>query len=152
MKVSILSWLFILLFAFSARADHITGGEMFYTYTDLGNNLYRYNFTLKLFMRCNSGRQFSNPTTVSVFDRLTNVRITDIKANLASEQTLSLTTFSPCITNPPNVCYVVGYYYFTIDLTANENGYTIASQVNYRIAGISNFGGGYSLIGATYTA
>ncbi|MGE5519148.1 MAG: T9SS type B sorting domain-containing protein, partial [Candidatus Dadabacteria bacterium] len=40
----------------------------------------------------------------------------------------------------------------TIDLTANENGYTIASQVNYRIAGISNFGGGYSLIGATYTA
>jgi gliding motility-associated-like protein len=152
MKVAFLSWLFFLLFANTAKADHITGGEMFYTFSDLGNSNYRYSFTLKLFMRCNSGRQFSNPTTVSIFDRSTNSRIKDINVGLASQETLQLSSFSPCITNPPNVCYVVGYYYFSIDLPASENGYLVASQVNYRIAGIDNFNSGYSLVGATYTS
>ena len=139
--------------AFTARADHITGGEMYYTLVSSGNAQYQYAFTLKLYMRCNSGRQFSNPTIVSVFDRLTHARIMDLSVPLSNQVEISLPPNSnPCVFNPPNVCYDVGYYQFTVTLPASANGYLLSSQVNYRIAGINNLTSGYGLIGATYTA
>jgi gliding motility-associated-like protein len=135
-----------------AHADHITGGEMFYTSSGNINGTQQYAFTLKLFMRCNSGRTFNNPTTVSIFDRLTNQRISDVSVALSNQETISLNTNNPCISNPPTVCYVVGYYDFVLNLPESVNGYTVAAQVNFRIAGITNLTGGYSQIGATYTA
>ncbi|MBC7903355.1 MAG: hypothetical protein H7Y27_08025, partial [Gemmatimonadaceae bacterium] len=55
--------LLILLAVFmTAKADHITGGEMYYSYGGFVNGKHNYNVTLKFFMRCNSGRQFNNPT------------------------------------------------------------------------------------------
>ena len=134
-----------------ARADHITGGEMFYTYLGKVNGNNQYRVTLKLFMRCNSGRQFNDPTIVSVFDRLTNERIQNISVPLTAQDFLSLNNTNPCITNPPLVCYNMGMYEFTVILPDNVNGYLLASQVNFRIAGISNLENGYSQIGATYT-
>ena len=137
---------------FCARADHITGGEMFYTYAGSAGGVFRYTVTLKLFMRCNSGRVFSNPSYITVFEKNTNRRVSDIAVGLSSQQTLSAVSTNPCITDPPTVCYVVGYYTATLSLTASANGYLLASQVNYRIAGINNLASNYGLIGATYTA
>lgn len=135
-----------------AKADHITGGEIFYTYIPGANGTNKYDCTFKLFMRCNSNRQFNNPTIVSIFDRSTNRRVTDISVSLQSSETISINNSDPCITNPPQVCYVVGYYNFVVTLPESPAGYTISSQVNYRIAGIDNLQNGYSNIGATYTA
>jgi gliding motility-associated-like protein len=148
----IIAVFFILGLAGPAQADHITGGEMFYTTNGLSNGLYQYSVTLKLYMRCNSGRQFNNPTIVSIFDRVSGQRISDQTVSLSSQENISLPSNSnPCISNPPNVCYDVGYYRFNISLPASANGYVLASQVNYRIAGINNLAPGYGLIGATYT-
>lgn len=144
--------MFFVLLSLTAKADHITGGEMFYTFGGFSNGTYKYNVTLKLFMRCNSGRVFSNPTVVSVFDRITGARIQDINVSLSDTVRLDLTDPDPCISNPPPVCYVVGYYNFEVNLPGSANGYIISSQVNYRIAGISNLTPGYGLIGATYIA
>ena len=152
MKRFIAFAIFFIGFHLIARADHITGGEMFYTYLGKSGSENQYRVTLKLFMRCNSGRRFNDPTTVSVFDRLTNVRIKDVTVPLLRQENISLNNSNPCITNPPSVCYDVGYYEFLITLPPNENGYLLASQVNYRIAGINNLITGYSQIGATYTA
>src|SRR5258706_9334920 len=107
-------FLLLLGFPFFARADHITGGQMYYTYggTSNGNNIY--NVSLKLYMRCNSGRQFPNPIDVSVFDKLTSGRFTDISTPLVNQETISFTDDNPCITNPPEVCYEVGYYNFDV--------------------------------------
>jgi gliding motility-associated-like protein len=135
-----------------ARADHITGGEMFYTFIGKSGNNYQYAVTLKLFMRCNSGRRFNNPTIVSVFDRITNARIRDLSVPLTKQENIRLSNSNPCITNPPTVCYDVGYYQFTVALPASANGYLLSSQVNYRIAGINNLSQAYGLVGATYTA
>lgn len=137
------------VFSFTASADHITGGEMFYTFNGVSGGLYNYTVTLKLFMRCNSGRQFSNPTVISVFDKGSGNRLQDISVPIASQQTLNLTNFDPCISNPPQVCYEVAYYTFSISLPASAAGYLLASQVNYRIRGISNLDG--TQVGATYT-
>ena len=101
-------------------------------------------------MRCNSGRQFPNPAIISVFDKVSYNRLKDISVGLSNQQTIQLTNPDPCITNPPQVCYVVAYYNFSISLPVTSTGYILASQVNYRINGISNLNGS-SQIGATYS-
>jgi gliding motility-associated-like protein len=142
----------ILLYALISRADHITGGEMFYTLSGTANGEFQYSVTLKFFMRCNSGRLFYNPAIVSVFNKRTNVFVTDVSVSLANQVTLSLTNSNPCITNPPTVCYEVGYYHFNVSLPASADGYKLASTVTYRIQGINNLNPGYNQAGATYTA
>ncbi|MEP6750421.1 MAG: PKD domain-containing protein, partial [Bacteroidota bacterium] len=137
-------------FVLCAKADHITGGEMYYTCTGFSNGEYHYSGTLKLFMRCNSGRQFADPTIISVFDRVTGVNVKDITVPLSNQETISVTSNNPCITDPPLICYVTGFFYFTVSLPASTNGYLLSSQVNFRIAGINNFGS-YVQVGATYT-
>src|SRR5215204_208576 len=152
MKRFIAFCFFLAGISFIAKADHITGGEMFYSYLGRSGSDYQYSVTLKLFMRCNSGRRFNDPTIVSVFDRITNARVRDMAVPLSRQVNISLPNTNPCITNPPTVCYDVAYYEFVVSLPANINGYTLSSQVNYRIAGINNLGSGYSQVGATYTA
>lgn len=146
--------LFIVLLsgvALFAKADHITGGQMYYVYLGGSNGMHNYRVTLMLYMRCNSGREFPNPGFVSVFERGSNTRLQDLQVSLTKQETISLTESNPCITDPPRVCYVVGTYVFDVALEANENGYILSSQVNFRIAGINNLYSGYSQIGATYT-
>ena len=132
------------------RADHITGGEMYYTYAGSSNGLHIYNVTLKLFMRCNSGRQFPNPTVMSAFNKASGSRVQDITVNISNQEIIRLSNQDACITDPPDVCYEVAYYHFTVSLPASTDGYTIASEVNYRIRGINNLSAG-SQVGATYT-
>lgn len=142
--------LFLTASSLFAWADHITGGEMYYTYTGTSGSGYTYNVTLKLFMRCNSGRQFPNPAVMSVFNKGTAARIQDINVNISDRQTVSLITQDACITDPPTVCYEVAYYHFTVTLPGSPEGYIIASEVNYRIRGINNLAPGVQ-VGATYT-
>lgn len=147
----------ILLYIFffcsrAALADHITGGEIYYSFVGISAGQYQYSITLKLFMVCNTTRQFPNPTYVSFFDKGTNVRMKDVSVNLARTELISLTPNSPCITNPPTVCYRVGYYNFNITLPASQDGYILSSQVIYRVDGMKNLVADYDRVGATYTA
>ena len=145
---------FLLMFfvVLVAKADHITGGEMFYTALPGNNGTIQYSVTLKLFMRCNSGREFNNPAVVSIFDRATNTRVRNVDVSLTSQRTISLSDAGPCVTNPPVVCYVIGTYEFVVSLEPSLGGYLLSSQVNFRISGIANLEQGYRNIGATYTA
>jgi gliding motility-associated-like protein len=143
---------FFIALSFKARADHITGGEMFYSFAGKSGTDNKYNVTLKLYMRCNSGRRFNDPTTIAIFDKSTNQKIQEIPVPLAEQSTISLNNQNPCITNPPAVCYVIGFYQFSIVLPPNAGGYLIVGQVNFRIADINNFILGYSQVGATYTS
>ena len=135
-----------------SRASHITGGEMYYTYVGLVSGMHTYQVTLKLYQRCNSGRQFPNPTYVSVFDKSNSVRINDYAVNISSTENLQMTNPDPCITNPPEVCFDVAYYTFQVSVPENMHGYVLSSQVNFRIAGINNLSPGYNNVGAIYTA
>lgn len=153
MKKRLLVLLIILCSCTIARADHITGGEMYYKFVSSSGGLYTYSVTLKLYMRCNSGRQFNNPSTVSVFNRATGARaVPDIRINLSRTEQIKIANPDPCITNPPTVCYDVGYYEFQVIVPSSTTGYLLASQVNYRINTITNLTPGYRNIGATYTA
>ena len=152
MKRLTLHLFFCLAISLCAKADHITGGEMYYSFLSETNGMLHYNVTLKFYMRCNSGRQFTNPTIVGLFDRATNQQVSLMSVSLSGQETISIKDPNPCITNPPSVCYVIGFYHFTMSVPANSAGYTMAAMVNYRIAGINNLVSGYAQVGATYTA
>jgi hypothetical protein len=142
----------VLVFCLSAKAEHITGGEMFYTYVGMVNGQHQYRGTVKLFKNCYSNRQLANPAVVSVFDRVTGQRIEDITVPLSNTENISLTDPNKCITNPPDVCYAIGFYHFEVLLPASPNGYILSAQFVFRIAGINNLSSGYGNVGATYTA
>ena len=149
---TIFSFCFILLLCTIAKAEHITGGEMFYTYVGLVNGEHVYRGTVKLYKNCHSSRQLANPAVLSVFDRLTGARLKDVNLPLNNTETISLTDPNKCITDPPDVCYTIGYYYFEISVPASSNGYILSCQFVYRINGINNLNSGYGNVGATYTA
>jgi gliding motility-associated-like protein len=147
--LKLLKTLFFLFVAVPALASHITGGEMYYTYLGKTGNNHSYRVTLKLFQRCGSGRQFPANNIISIFNRATSARVTDMTVQISGNENIRLTNNDPCITNAPDVCYDIAYYTFDVSLPETQLGYVLASQINYRIEGINNLTGGN--IGATYT-
>ncbi len=152
MRKTLCLLIFLTCFTGRVRANHITGGEMHYTYIGQTAAGYQYNVELKLFMRCNSGRVFPNPIIVSIFDKGSYDRITDMQVPLGNTNTIQLVNSDPCISNPPNVCYETATYQFDITLPASADGYILSASVNFRINGISNIESNASQVGATYTA
>ncbi len=135
-----------------SMAGHISGGEIHYTLVGQSSGEYTYNITLKLYRLCDGGRQINNSTVVSIFNRATNERIRDIIVPLSSKRELKFISTDPCITNPPTVCYEVGFFDFNITLPPSANGYIVSSQVIFRVNNINNLQPGYGNLGATYTA
>ncbi len=152
-EIAVGFWLGLLLcISWQAKADHITGGEMSYRFVGQNGINYAYQVTLKLLMRCNSGRLFPNPIRISVFDKGDASRLQDISVPLGSQTTISLDNNDPCISNPPMVCYEVATYFFDVLVPQNAVGYYLTAQVNFRVNGLSNLIFGSSNVGATYTA
>ncbi|HUP11635.1 MAG TPA: PKD domain-containing protein, partial [Niastella sp.] len=150
MKRIVISCL-LMLMLFTARADHITGGEMSYNFMGESGGRYTYTITAKLFMDCYSNRRLPDPAYFGIFDKGTGARISDLLIKMVRQDRLLLSNPGPCITNPPNVCYDIGLYEFVVSLPAAAEGYIIAIQVVYRVQGINNLSPGYGNIGATYT-
>ncbi len=150
-RILLLAFVF-LAFATLARADHITGGEIFYRFTGMDGPNYTYNITVRLFMLCSSDRQLENPNTFSIFNKSTGQRIRDFPVSLSGPIDNNLNNSNPCITNPPPVCFRIGTYTFSATLPASAEGYVIAAHVVYRVDGMKNLYEGYNQVGATYTA
>jgi len=133
-------------------AEHITGGEMYYTFKGMSGSNYEYIVTLKLYRDCfSAGAQLDASAAIGIFNRTTNALIYNELIPRTKTERLQLNSPGPCITNAPVVCYEVGYYEFTISLPASVNGYTIAYQRCCRINGINNLSSSGSQ-GATYIA
>lgn len=133
-------------------ANHITGGEMYYTLTSVSGNDFSYHVVLKLFRDCNSsGAPLDPSASIGIFTKDNNSMVWNQLVPRSQIIVLNLGSPSPCITNPPIVCYEVGYYEFDVTLPGTPNGYTIAYQRCCRIAGINNLSAS-SNVGATYTA
>jgi gliding motility-associated-like protein len=147
--------IFFILFLFcqEANANHITGGEMYYTFTGQNGNEYTYHVTLKLYRDCFSTGSALDPTAaIAIFNRSSNSLVWSSNAVPRSQIVqLQISAPNPCITNPPQVCYQVGYYEFDVTLPGIASGYLISYQRCCRIIGINNLINS-STVGATYTA
>jgi len=155
MKKFFLFILFITGSTLFAFANHITGGEMYYEFVGMSGSDYKYHITLKLYRDCNApdgSAQLDLTAYIAIFDNKNNSFVVGQNVDKKPTVRLNLSTPNPCITNPPAVCYEIGYYDYEVVLPASEEGYTIVYQRCCRIRGINNLSGNSNDIGATYTA
>jgi len=148
--------IFFLIISFSACcisfANHITGGEMFYTLQSQSGNNYTYSVTLKLYRDCfSSGAPLDAAAPIAIYSS-TGAMVFSNSITQTSFETLQIGSPDPCINNPPAVCYQVGYYTFTVTLPGSAGGYTIVYQRCCRIVGINNIAPPSTSVGATYSA
>ena len=134
-------------------AKHIAGGEMSYVYLGVGStaNSAKYRVTLKLYRDCDTdGAQLDPTATITIFPFGANSFFLNERAPLERTETVSLSTPDPCISNPPRICYQIGYYGTTVELPYTLSGYTISYQRCCRIDGIFNVVNSQNA-GVTYT-
>ena len=152
MKRFFLCLLFFISIALSSMANHISGGEMYYTLVSQSGNNYTYHVTLKLFRDgAGGGPPLSPSEIIVIYEKNTNVIVWNNTVARSSFTTLVLTSPGPCVVNPPQVVYDVSYYEFDVTLPASLHGYTITYARCCRVAGISNVSGSQTT-GVTYTA
>jgi len=134
-------------------ANHITGGEIYYTYTGLdASGNHQYHITLKLYRdHFSSGAPLDAAAAIAIFNTTTGASVWNGNVAMTSQVRLILGSPGPCVNNAPVVDYDVGYYEFDIALPATAAGYTVTYQRCCRIAGINNLSSS-SNVGATYTA
>lgn len=152
----LLFFISLLLLYGTSFANHITGGEMYYVLKSQSGNDYTYEITLKLFRDCNApagSAQLDPSVIIGIYNKSTNVLaqpVSNVQQTRFEKQNLG--TPNPCISNPPSVCYEVGYYVFTVTLPATPSGYIISYQRCCRITGINNIIANSNMHGVTYTA
>lgn len=142
----------------SALAAHVIGGEMRYTYVGPGQaaNSKIYRITLILFRGDDpTGAQLAPNYVVGIFNNDNGAKITGTAANNNWLVTQDVPPgilpvpiiFPTCIQGAPTLEYTYASYSMTIELPANNNGYTAAYQTCCRINGMINVG---NSTGSTY--
>lgn len=129
--------LFSLWCSTRASAHHIKGGWIGYTYQSSTSTTTTYQVTVYLYVSCTT----TGPTdkvVLGVFDGATNSSVLTQTINKTTNYNLTKGTLSPCMTNPPSICYNIYTYQTTITLTNNTGGYVLAVQDAYRIDDIIN--------------
>ena len=151
MKTKFLCIIIGLLLSLSTYANHIVGGEMWYTFVSQSGGIYTYSVTVKLFRDLSSGTLLDNPINIAVYAKGST---TPFDTRVVSQSGLSTLTATPgpCIINPPLVSYQVGLYTFSLSVPASQFGYTIVWARCCRVGSISNIAPPSSNFGATYTA
>ena len=134
--------LILVLFCFltpSIYAKHIKGGWIQYEYvgagTTAGTSIYK--ITVYVFRSCTDPGPM--PSSLGIYDAVTysNIQtITTASYSLVSNDTK--TTFDPCLSNPPVICYQTFTYSTNVTLPNSTNGYMIVAQDANRIANIKN--------------
>ncbi|MBS1627888.1 MAG: gliding motility-associated C-terminal domain-containing protein [Bacteroidetes bacterium] len=143
----------LLLFIRIGFAAHLKGGWISYQYisTDNVNKTNKYSITINQYLLCtSSGAQIDASVALGVFDAVTNNLLNTITVNKTATDILNKTSFNPCLSPVPTVCYRIDKYTTTVDLPFNTNGYTLAVQRCCRIAGIINVSNS-DQVGITYT-
>ncbi len=136
--------LFLLLGIVSAKATHVRGGEIFYTY--FGKSISQPNndsfqITVRLFRKCpdGTGGVPNLPTLIAViFSNQTDG--TQLQTEFIDQTSLtqiSKTEFS-CISNPPIICFDVGLYIKKFSIPRTIDGYVARTVGCCRINGITN--------------
>ncbi len=149
--------LVIFFFSQSVLANHLKGGWIQYEYLGPGAaaNTSSYRITVRQYLDCNStAAQRDANVFLGIFDAATNQAVSIVSPRtipLSGSDNPNKTTYSPCISSPPPVCYFIDRYTTTVDLPNNIAGYILTVQRCCRITGIVNVNGNSSTIGVSYT-
>lgn len=143
MKRLVLLILLTVAFA-TAHANHIAGGELFYTYVGPGSTpgSSLYNLTMRLFRDCNStGQQLETEVVkVGIYHSGTRTLVKSVTLNLETPiPSIQLNTSAiPCLVNAPEVCFQVGIFTGSVELPSTADGYILSWLRCCRANDISN--------------
>ncbi len=135
-------------------ALHIKGGWMSYRYlgrTATGD--LEYEIMVKVFRDCGTQSPGQNDALINItfFSNSTGGPGQVFVATQSRNYYMRKTSFSPCITPVPDVCYVVLEYFGRVTLKPDPGGYTAAFQRCCRINGIINVTQPSNNLGNTYS-
>lgn len=158
MKRLLFAIISFLVLSVSAKAAHIIGGEMRYTYLGPGSspNTNSYRITLILFRdNGGGGAGFFNSYIIGIYNNDNGQKVLGTAANnnwLVFEDNppgiLPVPiVFPSCIQGAPTLDYQYQTSSLVIDLPQNANGYTATYQTCCRISGMVNVG---NSTGVTY--
>src|SRR5437773_10893857 len=100
MKRFVLLTIFFALL-FSAKANHITGGTIYYTLASQSGGNYTYNVTLLLYRDSNSlGAPLDPSAPIAIFDRVTGAMVWSNSIPKSFTEIQYLSSPNPCISNP----------------------------------------------------
>ncbi len=147
----------ILLIAFTGAASpllasHVKGGYIRYEYLGAGSSsgTSQYKVTVTVFYGCGvNGPKAS--VTLKAQDASSGSSVLSTTISTTTSGTITKSSFNPCMSNPPTICYEVYTYVTTITLTNNTAGYVLAVTDQYRTAGIINIASSSST-GIAFTA
>ena len=153
MKKQLLSLIIILSSLIPTYANHISGGEMYYSFVSQAGNSFTYSVTLKLFRDPGGGGPLlENFQNIAIYEKVTNLLAWSGSVAKTQAYTTTLTTPNPCIIAPPTVTFDIALYNFQVTLPGSQNGYTIVFQRCCRLNGITNIAPPSTTAGSTYTA
>lgn len=122
-----------------AQAAHVKGGYIQYKYNGAGSssNTSNYTITVTVFFSCTvAGPRAS--VYLGIFNASTDALVASKSISTTTSTTVTKTTFSPCMSDPPSICYEIYTYVYTLDLPNISAGYILAVQDAYRTDGIIN--------------
>jgi gliding motility-associated-like protein len=150
--------LFIVLGFFTLaqlNAAHLKGGWIQYEYLGDGDapNTTKYRITVRQYLDCNSrdDGQRDREVYLGIFNRLSNTLYTKLDVALTGFDKPDKTTYDPCLSSRPRVCYFIDRYTTVVDLPNTIEGYTLTVQRCCRIDNIVNVGANSDQIGISYT-
>src|SRR5512138_2491032 len=126
MKKQLLSFIVVILSFISSHANHISGGEMYYTYLgiDAFTGFPNYSVTLKLFRDpAGGGPNLEISQNIAIYEKGTNNLRWSGNVTESQSYTTTLTYPNPCIISPPVVSFDIKLYTFTVPLAPSQNGY-----------------------------
>jgi gliding motility-associated-like protein len=135
-------------------ARHIKGGWVQYEYVGPGAaaNTSTYKITVYVFRDCSQAGPM--PSALGIYDAVTYANVQTITGTTSAytlQTNASKTSFDPCLSNPPTICYQIYTYSTTVTLNNNTNGYLIVAQDAFRVTGIVNIVNSVST-GISFTA
>jgi len=117
-------------YSITTWADHLVGGELFYTYVGMApNNIPRYKVTMRFFrnMHANVPSIDNEPVYIGVYKN--NVLYKSITLDFQKVDTITGKWLSPCATGDvQRSVYEVGYFSTEVDLPQIGDAYTLAWQ------------------------
>ncbi|HUH74553.1 MAG TPA: PKD domain-containing protein [Chitinophagales bacterium] len=138
----------------TVHAEHLTGGEMRYSYVKtLGDGKQVYEITVRIYRDAlGGGATFDNPLNITIFNLdNSSYRNKSIRLYSSGVSTLPLNDLGPCAKQVPDVKIDKAVYTFLDTVALNGNGYMYAHQRCCRPSNITNLGNPGNQ-GSTYNA
>ena len=137
-----LKFLLLLLTLFCSQcllAAHVKGGFIKYVYNGAGSgsNTSSYTITITVFYSC-TVQGPRGTIYLGIFNASTDATVATQELTTATDNTVTKLYYSPCMSDPPTICYEIYTYVYTVSLPNISAGYILAVQDAYRTDGIIN--------------